>query len=322
MPDTFSKTFPSGIKVKYQDLHGVEYPVFASRTDFEAHFMFTDGACPPLVEWQKAVINDWVEADDGGVVQILSCQNLHQESEKKRIPWCRTIVGSFTQNQYGYMDTDFDNHPSRYCFKKNSSQGLRKSKKLTDKDRAFCLVLATAGIKTIEDAERIYSRIYRGHRGNVREKLIELLAERTIMDEIKENLQGLAIELGITPRFLLKNIRDLTTTSKRDDVKLNANIKLIELLRYDDVENGIGGLPAHNQPGQVGTSPFSVVTENAQDGDFSESNTENDLNDASVGNTEIENLNIENSEINESKVNNIELVNEEKVPVGDWKNGL
>ena len=55
----------------YRKIKGVSHYVFDDRPEFEEWMRLNRGEVPPIAEdWRTAKEGDWVEADDGGIVQI------------------------------------------------------------------------------------------------------------------------------------------------------------------------------------------------------------------------------------------------------------
>ena len=215
-------------------IKGVEHYVFESIKEFENYFMHKDGAVPELVkDWRKGKEGNWVLADDGGVVQILRQKPLPHPHDRKVYKnngngWCRTVVGTFVQNEKFDMDTDFSLHPNRYRFggtsNKDVKEHTRNREKPTKREKIFSIAIATG--KSLQMA---YEEAY-GPKTNWREKALDLVKRETVMKEVRKNSVEVLRDLGIDLRRIYSGLLELAEESEDDSVRFRSWKELREAL--------------------------------------------------------------------------------------------
>jgi hypothetical protein len=220
-------------------ISNVEHIVFESREEFERHFMHKDGAVPELIEdWREGKEKDWVLADDGGVVQILRQKQLPHPHDRKNYKnngggWCRTVVGTFVQNEKFDMDTNFDLHPNRYTFSQKTAEEVkynaRRRENPTKREKIFSVALATG--KTLQSA---YEEAY-GPSNNWREKALDLVKRETVMKEVRASVDDVLKDLGVDLTAIFSEMWDLARQSDDDSVKFRALKELKETLLPKEV---------------------------------------------------------------------------------------
>ncbi len=201
--------------------------------------MHKDGAVPELVkDWRKGKERDWVQADDGGVVQILRQKPLPHPQDRKNYKnngngWCRTVVGSFVQAGKHEMDTDFDLHSNRYRFNGASNKDVvehaRNRENPTKCERIFSIALATG--KSLQMA---YEEAY-GPKTNWREKALDLIKRETVMKEVRKASMEVAEELGIDMKKILTGLLELAEGSDDDSVRFRSWKELKEVIEPKEV---------------------------------------------------------------------------------------
>lgn len=247
-----------GLSVRYEIIRPRDggapqkWMVFNNRKDFETYFMSEEGVVPELHDdWRTAPEGGWVEADDGGVCQIIKRSSMKhpKDNGKRKIAphgCVRTVVGTFSTNKHYAMDTDFSAHMNRYQFTNNPisanyNLSLKHRKHLTRKEKIFVANLMMylhqgngreeSMIMAVNDAG--FSQ--RDLRGAL-EKANLLIQQDRIMKLISEQIKDTAEELGITIKFVLQGVKDLAENARREDVRLSALTKAGAYLGMDKVE--------------------------------------------------------------------------------------
>jgi len=208
--------------------------------------------------WRTAKKDEWVKADDGGIVQILrKTDNIKHKVDKSLVSgvynkngWVRTVVGCFFCKDNSVMDTDFEQHPNRYIFgKKNMSQRerLKNRENLTEREKEFVL-LSLIRRYSLEEMITEYSRIFKIRKNRpevVKEKILFLFKQERVIKMLTKDAKKLAKTIGITPEFVLKGVKNLAEFANREDVRLNALTKCgdyIEIEEREKIGGGIGGI--------------------------------------------------------------------------------
>ena len=262
MPVTYYDNV-NGVDVKYQDIKGISYFVFSSEEDFVSFFKNSGATVPALIpDWRDAKKDEWTIADDGGIVQILYKAKLvhpkdyqYKEAGKNwsEKGWCRTVVGSFVCKKKYLMDTNFDEHKSRYMFSKSGNtyvEFVEKRKNATKKEIAFALSISR-GVSNTHDIVAKYMEIFACNDVvKAKAHAFLLLRQERIMRIVTEEVKNKAAELGITPEFVLSGVKDLAENARREDVKLNSLIKCGD---YIEMEKEVGNSSNSNMIGAFGS---------------------------------------------------------------------
>lgn len=219
-----------GVEYRYQKIRGEKYPVFGSDKDFETYFMKKDGAVPPLIEdWHNGLKGDWVIADDGGIVQVLT-RNPVAHHSKNINEYVRTIVGSFVVRKNEFMDTDFSQHADRYKWGKHISRDEEVRDKRRTKNLelmfavAMCIKIYTNGKVDDEDVIETYKKIFKYNKKDVSSKAFKLLNSGRIRSLMAENIKEIAKSKGMTFEWVVEGIKNLADSSKDDSVRLKSYI--------------------------------------------------------------------------------------------------
>ena len=173
-------------------IKGVTHKVYKSKDEFK----LDGGDTIFLVHWKDGKEGDWVEADDGGIVQLLKVSdNIKHPNDRPNYKhsqgYVRTVVGTFLKNDKTQMDTDFEKHPNRYTFStkiKNTNNRVREREKPTNKEKVFATNVAVG-----TDAVKAYMEAFNeDEEEKARKKAVILLKQRRVMEEIEKNVNDVA----------------------------------------------------------------------------------------------------------------------------------
>ncbi len=181
-------------------------------------------------DWRDADENDWVEADDGGVVQLLKvAKHVNHPNDRKNYKfakgWVRTVVGSFLNRPNTHMDTDFSSHPNRYTFSKtikNAGSRVNERTKVTNKEREFATNVVV-GMGAIDAYKKAYSEM---SDNKARKKATILLKQERVMKEIEKSVLDVAKGLGIDHEYILSKLKHLSDYSEDDNIILQSTKEL------------------------------------------------------------------------------------------------
>lgn len=210
--------------MKYQKIRGVRHYVFDNEEEFAEHFKSKGKEVPEIVmEWRDAEEGDWVKADDGGIVQILRARGLKSYNRKKHFykcmqhrGYCRTVVGTFFRMKNAYMDTDFDNHPSRYRFTTDTSstwQMKKRDKGITYLERRWVLMILTG-----RDFYDAYCDVF-GAETNITDKVNLLLKQERIQKAMRDSINDIAKEAGIDHKYILTELKRIVEETDSERLK-------------------------------------------------------------------------------------------------------
>ena len=181
-------------------------------------------------DWRKANENDWVYSDDNRIIQLLKVKNgVSHHSDTKNYNyakgWVRTVVGSFITKDSTKMDTDFNNHPNRYTFStkiKNTSDNIKKRKKVTNKEKEFAINIVT-GMGAVDAYKKAYTEM---SDQKARKKATILLKQERVMKEIEKSVLDVAKGLGIDHEYILSKLKNLADYSEDDNIILQSTKEL------------------------------------------------------------------------------------------------
>ena len=183
-----------------------------------------------MPDWRDADENDWVEADDGGVIQLLKVsKHVNHPNDRKNYKfakgWVRTVVGSFLNRPNTQMDTDFSSHPNRYTFSKtikNAGSRVNERTKVTNKEREFATNVVV-GRGAIDAYKKAYSEM---SDNKARKKATILLKQERVMKEIEKSVLDVAKGLGIDHEYILSKLKHLSDYSEDDNIILQSTKEL------------------------------------------------------------------------------------------------
>lgn len=234
--------------MKFKKIKGVKHLVFKNKKDYYKHF--GKDAPPPLQDWREGKEEDWIIADDDGVVQLLKVSDKikhpnDRPNYKLSKGWCRTVVGTFLIRDKTIMDTDFNKHPNRYTFSqtiKNTNSRVYKREKATKKEKEFATHLVIG-----QPAVKAYMKSFNENDEKKAEKKAAiLLKQRRIMSEIEASALEVASELGIDHRYILRSLKCIAENAGDDNTQLQAVKELGKAIgtlgQIKKVETGVVGL--------------------------------------------------------------------------------
>jgi hypothetical protein len=200
--------------------------VFDNKAEFEEYALHKWGAVPTITPWREGRFGDWMEADDGGIVQAIYWKELPHHGDRKNYKthrgYVRTIVGTFIQNDKFSMDTDFEKHPNRYRFGSSTDaeylERRRNREELSNPEVVFAAQLCAG--KTIQQAyEEAFGSTHDWYR-----RALFLLKRERVMSKIKENVKDKLDSKfgGDVLDFIFDELKKLIIATENDNVKLSA----------------------------------------------------------------------------------------------------
>ncbi len=235
----------------------IKHYVFSDFDEYYSHY--GKQAPEPKTDWKTALQDDWVEADDGGIVQLLKVSNSikHPNDRKNYINskgWVRTVVGTFLIKDSTFMDSDFNQHSNRYTFSKtikNPSKRILERKKATNREKEFATHIV-AGADAVKAYMNAYGEI---DDSKARKKSIVLLKQRRVMKEIEASALEVASKLGIDHEYILNGLKCIADNGMDANVQLQAIKELGKAIGTlggtKKVETGVVGLFQGFSPEQL-----------------------------------------------------------------------
>lgn len=214
-----------------QKIKNIEHIVFDNVDEFQVYFKDKRGGIPALnLDWREAKEGDWVQADDGGVVQILkrgNMTNMSDPNQKHYTGYIRTVVGTFPIYRKAKMDTELIPGRDRYSFGGTPRDVRRELEaqrtKLTGKESEWVFrVLAGHG------PEDSAMEVYGVNITNARRKVKELVKKKPVMQAMVQNADEVARKLGISYEYIMQSLMNLAESSESDNVRFQALKELAE----------------------------------------------------------------------------------------------
>ena len=201
--------------------------------------------------WREADIGDWVQADDGSIVQILRSGIMRKRRGKVReVKYLGTCTGTFSTAKSTKFHTDpFDNI---YSFSgKKYQQGSLKDRKDPTTNEVLFAQYVSKGVRPEEAYLKVYKTKNRKHAYISAGILVKTERIKKLM---REDLKPVLKELGIDMELVLAGIRDIATTAEKDSDRLKALIELetyLEIKETTKVQEVTGALFQGFQPAQL-----------------------------------------------------------------------
>ena len=204
------------------------------RVNGEEHKVFEDLEEVPseikVVPWKTSDIGDWVEADDGCVIQVLRKGKMLRRKGKDRIVYyVGTCTGTFIASKSKQMDTSKRENIYSFSGVKNN-----EPRYLTKKEELFVYYLSIEKLAPRE----AYLKAFPTNNGKYAlEKSLELVKTERVLTAVKEELKPVLEELGISEEYILKGIKSTAELAEKEDVKLRALFKLADILDLEDKQS-------------------------------------------------------------------------------------
>lgn len=227
------------VNIKFQYIKNKQHVVFENKEEFNEYWKNQGQKTPEIIEnWRHGKARDWIQADDGGIVQIIYQKKLPHPNDRKNYKnhrgYCRTVVGTFMQDDKVKMDTDFEKHPNRYRFGSATETEIhyrqKNRKNLSNPEVIFVTALCSG--KDLQHAYEEYCTAVglSFPHNNWQRKAIGILKRERIMNAINKNVEEIAQKLGIDYEYILSALKELGEKSKNDNIKLGVLRELADWL--------------------------------------------------------------------------------------------
>ena len=179
-------------------------------------------------DWKAGQVGDWVQADDGCVIQILRKGKMLRKKGTQY--YIGTCTGTFPVSKKVKLDTD--RRPNIYSFSGYSSpeEVVKNRKDMTSNEQLFVHYLSggmqpeEAYVKAFPTNNKRYARM----------KAVNLIKTERIHTAMKEELKPILEELGINETSILSNINQIAVTGEKEDTRLKALFKLSDIMDLED----------------------------------------------------------------------------------------
>ena len=181
-------------------------------------------------DWRQADIGDWVEADDGCIIQILRKGSMKTTWGKNRIRYyIGTCTGTFMCNPKTKMDTS--KRENVWSLSGKNTENLIFDRKTLTKREVVFVQFVAKGLSLQEAYLRSFDTDNRRYALEQSAKLIKTERVRT---SLKEELKPVLKELKIDDKSVLKGIKEVAEGNEKAETRLKALFKLSDILDLED----------------------------------------------------------------------------------------
>ena len=160
-------------------------------------------------DWKKSRRGDWVRADDGAYVQVLSAKKMGDTDTVS------TCIGTYSV--IGTMDTA--EREDRYCLGGKSSRNSTINRENPTKREVLFAKRVYLGMDAVEAYLDVYKTNSRSYAKKRAALLLKTQRIDVLMDKNKENVMN---QLEINLYYLLKKAKDEVDTSKNGSDRISA----------------------------------------------------------------------------------------------------
>ena len=208
----------------YKVIKGINHYVYDSLEEFKAFKSNTNY----IKNWRVANESDWVVTDDGYYCQILKKGKIGNKT------FIRTVLGMFIVNDKSKILGEEGVAENIYAFSRNLKSLKRLQKdKLNTKEVLFARYVAS-GINTVEAFKKVYPNAKKD--SYIKDKTQRLLKKESVQHMIKEEIQKVLEDEGVTPDWIIGKYRDIVALSERDTDKLRSLDALSKISGLFDTE--------------------------------------------------------------------------------------
>jgi len=242
--------------MRYGKYKGTMHYVFDNEHDFSRWFQ----GKPPAIsqDWRNAQAGEWVWSDDGRIVEILK----RSQPNGCNYYFVLTIVGTFVNGAKNFMDTDFSRHESRYSLNGKLTRKFGKHKdtdKLTRAELVFIASLIVTG-KPYESFKIAFPKAK--SEDYIYSRLIYLLGQERIMNEIRKSVAESAETAGINIEWIFEMLKELGEKAKNEHVRLQSVQTAGHYLEVEPKAQMQPQFPGHS--GFIGDAEVKEVIETEQ----------------------------------------------------------
>ena len=186
--------------------------------------------------WRNGDEGDWVYTDDGYICQILKKSSVSHPGYKKKRTMIRTVCGSFICEQKSHKILGEDGVVENiYTFSGNykATYSRAKDRKLKNREFLFARYVASG-----DNAVSAYKKAYpmAENKDYIKNKSNILLQKEEIRTMVKEEIQKILNEEGVTAQWIIALYKDIAELSERDTDKLRSLESLSKIAGLFDTE--------------------------------------------------------------------------------------
>ncbi len=183
-----------------------------------------------IPDWRQADIGDWVEADDGCIIQILRKGTMKATWGKNRIRhYVGTCTGTFLCTPKTKMDTS--KRENVWSLSGKKTENLIFDRKTLTKREVIFVQFVAKGLSLQEAYLRAFDTENRRY---ALEQSAKLVKTERVKKSLKEELKPILKELNINDKSVLKGIKEVAEGDEKAETRLKALFKLSDILDLED----------------------------------------------------------------------------------------
>jgi len=211
--------------MRHYKVNKIEHTVFDSIDEVPKNLVYN-------VDWRDSHVGDWVQADDGSVLQILREGNMIKAKGAERcVRYIGTCTGTFVVSDKNKLDSS--RRINIYSIGGNLERNQRVDARQTLSGKETLFVQYVSGGMNPKQA---YLKVFPTndpHYAGM--KSTQLIKTTRVMTAMKEELKPHMEELGLDERYVLREIKSvIDKEDAKDDTKLKAIFKLADILDMED----------------------------------------------------------------------------------------
>ena len=197
------------------------------------HCVYDDIAETPktvkvIDDWRVGQVGDWVQTDDGCVIQILRKGKMLRKKGTQY--YVGTCTGTFPVSKKVKMDADRRENIYSFSCYASPDEVVQNRRDMTANEKLFVHYLSGG----MQPDEAYVQAFPTNNKRYARMKAVNLIKTERVKTAVKEELKPILEELEIDERFVLEGIRVEAQTAEKSDTRLKALFKLSDILDLED----------------------------------------------------------------------------------------
>ena len=180
------------------------------------------------VDWRAGQVGDWVQTDDGCVIQILRKGKMLRKKGTQY--YVGTCTGTFPVSKKVKMDADRRENIYSFSGYASPDEVVQNRRDMTANEKLFVHYLSggmqpdEAYVQAFPTNNKRYARMKAGN----------LIKTERVNTAMKEELKPILEELRINETSILGNINQIAVSGEKEDTRLKALFKLSDIMDLED----------------------------------------------------------------------------------------
>ena len=206
----------------FKEIKGKKHYLYDSVDEYDLH-----GKVPARNNWRDGEEGEWVIADDGYVCQILKSFKLGKSE------CIRTVCGTFrlTNKKRKMLGSE---GIADHIYSFSGTYVAKKDKKINNRHFLFAKYIAKG-----EDVIDAYKKAYPNAKSDeyIKNESTSLLKTENIQKMIREEIKEILDEEGVTPKYLIRNYKQVADIAEKDTDKLRSLDSLSKISGLFDTQD-------------------------------------------------------------------------------------